>query len=634
MTDTTEKRMCRNIKTKHGVNNRQLNILNNNDPNNIKNPRFINTYDKFETNCLVNGLFDDDYDDFTKKMLQHNFNKNWSFVEKTDPGCVLGNRQTYKRKYKSDGSTGIETTLDCCTKYSENSQEQLLNCDPDKCIDSSTCNRNFSNYCGQAVEYYAKKIKEEITKEKENEYLENNLGNDYDSLLNQLNRSECTPGQCSPGEQNCKNQYDFSVETYQSHIEDFILFIIDKLDDDKLPEHRRTKYINILKTRGVILIVENNKNIQNALRELCNSDKLFSEKSTDEWNSLKQIYGPICNCFWDSYKVNNNPAYINRNNINNLKTMDNLPEELKKYIQTSTDIDTNLSNECWFGDCKNKSKTKLIPNSFECPKMNIATCLSYASIENNGTINADNIEIYAECQANIDSQKLELENIDIKNDINSCSQANYRYFDKNNFDDDLFQKYKNYCNYTFNNQANIEGECQFCEENATCFNKNNVDKTNNKPCNIKDMKDTSSCILTGFEDISYLNDKCPKYNCDKFCNNGKFIEDYMTSEDINKIKSNTCDNIINYDKKYLTNMCDYIKKTNKDNKSCDWCSDIDEFIKSKTIIDDNDKEIEDDPNTNTKKDNKENKDFLYYSIGIIFVILIIACCLGLWYIFS
>ena len=148
------------------------------------------------------------------------------------------------------------------------------------------------------------------------------------------------------------------------------------------------------------------------------------------------------------------------------------------------------------------------------------------------------------------------------------------------------------------------------------------------------MKDTSSCILTGFEDISYLNDKCPKYNCDKFCNNGKFIEDYMPSEDINKIRSNTCDNIINYDKKYLTNMCDYIKKTNKDNKACEWCSDIDEFIKSKTIINDNDKEIEDDPNTNTKKDNKENKDFLYYSIGIIFVIFIIACCLGLWYIFS
>tara|TARA_B110000503_G_C7116302_1_gene400518 strand:- start:42 stop:1640 length:1599 start_codon:yes stop_codon:yes gene_type:complete len=87
----------------------------------------------------------------------------------------------------------------------------------------------------------------------------------------------------------------------------------------------------------------------------------------------------------------------------------------------------------------------------------------------------------------------------------------------------------------------------------------------------------NKCFVTGFEDKKYLQNMCKIHNDCSMCSD---IDKYMNSKEFKDLKSLSCQTNKSPDKNDLKNRCSEIQKKSDSKTDCEWCSDIDKYIKS------------------------------------------------------
>ena len=377
--------LCRDIVYQNGSSNGDIG----NDSKNRIQPF---QFDGFWTRCLSDALWLSDKRDFKNSMAG---DPNFEYVKEDDGGCVSGDHLLYRRKFDT------KKDLDCCFQYNrgepgEPDRDQLRDCNPYNCVRSYRCKERFTQYCGERLkpiaDHLVRSLQGTEPKLQTPELEEERFANKIQELIHELQDARCVD------ESNLdaiKNGYKLDIQQYSSYMNELLLLVVDELKNPKLSKTRRDLFLDLLKTPGVALIAKTNEPFQKKLNEFCNDSKIFSLDKN--WEELNSIYGPICNCFYDSLKNNGNPAFRKRMDIENLKTKADLPEELKQFVNLSLDIEPRGHNRCWFNDCMASTKTVLKPN-VECASNNIASCMSYINFVNTdgGTIEADNINIVAD----------------------------------------------------------------------------------------------------------------------------------------------------------------------------------------------------------------------------------------------
>jgi hypothetical protein len=127
----------------------------------------------------------------------------------------------------------------------------------------------------------------------------------------------------------------------------------------------------------------------------------------------------------------------------------------------------------------------------------------------------------------------------------------------------------------------------------------------------------NKCFVTGFEDQKYLKNMCTNHNDCSMCSD---IDKYMNSKEFKDLKSLSCQTNKSPDKNDLKNRCSEIQKKSDSKTDCEWCSDIDKYIKSQTP------EPSPTPSPTPPPDDDSglsNKAIFGIVVGIIFVIFMI-----------
>ncbi len=511
-------------------------------------------HEGFISNCL-NDFNSSEYDNL--KNYMSNYPTTWK-----DETSTLGHywclptqkKVKYKRIYPYQNTT--EGKLHCCEQYKKGSQDidDWKKCDPYTCSGNQKCDDTMATTCSKHI------IPDSLIQSFKNGELVG-MKETIEDISNLLEKPECDTWY--------KNTIEANKIKYNNNLKPLIIIILNKLEDENLTIETRKQIINLLTSTSIKNVAKyNSEMIKTALNKFCNNEKIFNKDAN--WVELNDIYGPICNCYWDSKINNGNPVYKERENIKKIKDLDGLSDELRSYLQISSDIEPTGEPYCWYDKCTGSSGLK--PEwDVNCPNMNIASCLSHINFKNDGNIISENVSLIAECSAKINSKKFKLGDIDIE-DVTSCSYANYPLLDEP--DPEFEKKYKNYCNNELKDK--FDGGCEYCDNISSCVQKKNMGS--NKCGNIKDNNKTNNCFLTGFEDKSYLEKQCETYNCD-WCSD---LDKYMISEDFKGLKTLSCENN-DINKENLKHKCNEIKKRSKDEKSCDWCFNIDKYIKDNTL---------------------------------------------------
>ena len=506
------------------------------------------------------------------------------------PGCATFGLMNWKR-YSFIKEQQNKHKAKCCSLYVGGTPDQLRDCDELHCKNSEEC-KDIS-YLTSCLSW----ITSDILNKFDTENNETEINDFYQYINSKLNLDECSDW----------NKIENDKGIMMKELLPLINKILDKLKNSNTSDLERTKLIKLLSSDMIKMSIkyEYPNKVVSEFKEFCNNTTIFNKESFKDKTTDK--YNNICNCFYDSTLNNDNPAYISRNKIKELKTMKGLPDELKKYFKMAIDIEPKDGNQCWFNGCIDNG----IKPHKDCPNISIANCLSYIDFTNEGTIIANTINTYSNCVAKIDSKNFDLSNLDSK-DINTCSQANYPILF--NPDNDLETKYRGACYEEFNRDGtNIDGKCRYCDDIHSCVNTKNLDEGDE--CNLKTYNDTRSCELTGFESKEFIESHCKKYKCD-WCEED--IDKLLSSSKFNENKLKSCDNISNYDKKKLTYRCDIINRVSNGDNSCEWCSDIDKFIE-----DNNDDELTEE-SPDVPKEGLSTLHIVLIIISVLFAIIVIG----------
>ena len=298
---------------------------------------------------------------------------------------------------------------DCCSTYTKNSPEQKQFCDVCTCVENnnlvSKCKsgliiKSCLSYFNENTDHHYNVIKNKFI----NTFDESNENDTYyrmykqtiDGLLTVLNTPECN-------EQYVKENISMILN---SNLIIFIDLFLKLLNDPEIQknEMKQNDLISILSSdliKNLVKAQDPTKNdFNNKFKTFCNNDDIFD--GTD-WDKKKELYSKICSCFWDPNKNNGNPANLQKNKIELLKSKEGLPDELKEYAQFVSDINPSGPIYCWDSQCINNDDN-LIPNREDCPSTNIATCLAYMNFDNKGIIKGD-ISNLVGCVATIDNEK-------------------------------------------------------------------------------------------------------------------------------------------------------------------------------------------------------------------------------------
>jgi len=547
--------------------------------------------------------------------------------------------------------------LDCCLTKEGGTKNQSDKCPPEYCIDSTKCTGENSD----PLKWCTNILDEKYLDGDEYDTVHKMKKIDYAKQL--LNDPDCLKW--------LRNDNDNEIY-YGSKLGKFFNKVSELLKNEK-DEDKINDYLELLKTQGAIMYVRQlkstskfNKNIG----DFCNNkgeSKLFNFSKTN-YDELVDKYGKICNCYW-SEKLEGSPLYLYDKKIRELKNL-NFSEDINKAFQYSSDVATKGNNKCWFQPCNDSNDTDLIPKDPvpSCPPVNTAMCGSQLDFKNEGTINAETIKLVTDCIANIESGIDPFPDND--EDVQSCEGGNAPLYGISKQNVDVFAYACNdYRNNIMRDKENIEG-CKFCEKDRTCrtLTENNKDNVCEKEINI--------CNLIGLEKINKLEEICTKnVGCDNKimkdeckisknasdCNNtyaefnGENIEcvwnggernscDYYLpgkpeSRKICNSKCEWCDNIEEYikspeflleakktcnpntnNKIILQNSCDYFKNNNYN--ECDWCKDIEKVEENASGVIPSDKKPKD------KKDKESFWDkykwwIIGISIGVVLLIIII-----------
>ena len=522
------------------------------DVDNATNQGYIQVY----SNCFSDN---NKIKNFEEKM---GTNPNWKFKETRTSSMGLGWCPPGSKRYVFDRIQPKNTVANCCNLYTKDSNNQTINCDEfhckgsDKCTDHVILEGCLHIFDSELINRFSAVIDKHDS--------------NYSGMIKTL-KEALNPTNCS--EKMIKNDSVMVVNKMKPLLE----IILNKLEDPDISDEKRGDLIDLLSSNLFRYTVwfNDRHNIGEKLKKFCKNTEIFNKKTFKDGSTKK--YDNICSCFWDSTLDNGNPAYIQRNNIKNLKNME-LPKELEEYFKYATDIEPSGPNQCWFNSCRDRST--LEPNNKGCPTVNIANCLSYINFTNEGTIIADSVKLFSKCKADINSKVFKLGNIN-PNDYTSCSQANYPIYNKIISDPDLEKKYIGACNNDFNRDgsgiANEGITCKYCNNIKSCVNTDNL---NDDDCNtpLKSYENTTVCYLTGYEDKEYLEKKCEQTKCE-WCD--KDFEEFIKSSEFSSYKSESCDNTY-FDKDYLESKCNILKSRSKSNNACSWCSDIDKYIDDNT----------------------------------------------------
>lgn len=304
----------------------------------------------------------DDYELCPENLLS----KTWStFGGNPEWRYILAYVKTYDTKNPS------LNYLECCNiNKSETDTLKQKSCSPNWCSDSKQCTIDeilLSNKCMKVFEGYVGTECASTFDQANNNVKQQFVDKHTDILVNKIGNRMYIPS----GGKNWNNNATNDVTIYNQTIKNML-----KSDTDT-------------------------SKIQSKYKEACNDETIFD--GTD-WDEKLKSYGKICSCFWDPNVDNGNPANLQKNKIEALKSKDGIPDELKQYAQFVSDIDPSGPTYCWDSQCINNDEN-LIPNRSQCPSTNIASCLAYVNFDNKGIIKG-NVSNIAKCAANLKDETL------------------------------------------------------------------------------------------------------------------------------------------------------------------------------------------------------------------------------------